>query len=120
MELATTTELLLGVSYGLTQLMGESLREAGYFDFYKGYYNDRHNFHLTDPLSEIAVPKGLNAFLVRPAWQIEWGAKWLSRKRELAKGDVRKALLFWNGGGNPNYPDEVLARIPKIKRSLAP
>lgn len=108
-SLATTTEVLFACSYGVMQVMGESLREMKYFDFFKTYYNERNSFQLTDGLSEVAVPKAINAFMVRPQWQVEWGSKWFLVKLRLAGGsDIRRALQLWNGGGNPSYGDEVL------------
>lgn len=115
-SLATTTEVLLAVSYGLMQTMGQALRERGYFVWYLTYYNARHTMQLKDPLSEIAVPKAINEYMVRPPWQIEWGCEHFITKLKAAKGDVEKALLFWNGGGNPNYPKEVLAKYDILKK----
>ena len=115
-SLATTTEILLASSYGLMQLMGQSLRELGYFDFFVKFYNEGKTAgRLTVSLSEVSVPKALNALMVRPAWQVEWGCKWFKKKLAIAKGDTTKALQFWNGGGNPKYASEVLARYAKLK-----
>ena len=75
------------ISWGLMQLMGESARELG---FTGGHF-----------LSE----------LCDPAVGLEWGCKHLIGKFKAAGGDVHKALLYWNGGGNPAYPDQVLARM---------
>jgi len=116
-SLSTTTEVLLACSYGLMQVMGQSLREIGFFDFFKTYNNQTSTFQLQDPLSEVSVPKGINAFMVRPAWQVEWGMKWFTVKLKLAGGsDVRKALQLWNGGGNPNYASEVIVLFDAFKR----
>jgi len=32
-------------------------------------------------------------------------------KLSAAHGDVPRALQLWNGGGNPNYAAQVLARV---------
>ena len=112
--LATTTEILLASSYGLMQTMGQILREHGFFKFYREYHNKVHAEQIVDPLGEVPVVKGINAYMVRPPWQVEWGCIHLRKKMDTAKGDVRKALLFWNGGGNPSYPGEVLLKYGKL------
>lgn len=86
MHLSDTEEYTRAISFGLMQLMGESAREAGFTGKY---------------LSE----------LCDPTVGLTWGCRWLQRKLARANGDVTKGLLAWNGGGNPLYPSEVLARI---------
>lgn len=51
---------------------------------------------LCDP--EIGLPLGFRLF---------------AKKLKQAGGDVKHALLLWNGGGNPGYPDQVLARVAR-------
>lgn len=75
-------------SWGLMQLMGQCAREDGY------------------------TGKFLST-LCDPATGIEWGCKHLVRKMAAARNDPARALQLWNGGGNPNYAAEVLARMPK-------
>jgi soluble lytic murein transglycosylase-like protein len=76
------------MSWGLMQLMGEVAREMGFTGTYLS--------QLCDP------PIGLL-----------WGCKKLAQCLDAKGGDPEKALLMWNGGGNPNYANEVLARIKK-------
>ena len=73
------------ISWGLCQVMGQAARE--------------HSFD--GPfLSELCDPEvGL-----------EIGCKVLAAKLAAAEANVTKALLLWNGGGNPEYPAQVLAR----------
>jgi len=78
-------------SWGLMQVMGETAREHGY---------GGHLAALCDP------PTG-----------IEIGCRVLAAKFSGARGDIRRALLAWNGGANPGYPDSVLARVPKYTSS---
>lgn len=85
--LSDTEATARSVSWGLMQLMGEVARELGYKD------------HL--------------AALCDPAIGLDWGCKHFANKLKSAAGDVHKALLLWNGGGNPSYPDQVLARCQK-------
>jgi soluble lytic murein transglycosylase-like protein len=74
------------ISWGLMQLMGEVAREE----------------HYTGPLPKLCDPQtGIDAGLIH-----------LERMLKLAPGDVHAGLQHWNGGGNPNYADEVLARMP--------
>jgi soluble lytic murein transglycosylase-like protein len=84
-----TEEWARSISWGLMQLMGESARERGY---------DGDLAALCDP--EIGVP---------------WGCAHLKWKIDHAGGDVARGLQAWNGGGNPNYASEVLARVSKYR-----
>ena len=76
-------------SWGLLQVMGSVARELGL----KGYLAK-----LVDP--EIGLKMGLLHF---------------QKKLKQAKGDLKKALLFYNGGGNEGYATEVLAKHEEIK-----
>ena len=53
--------------------------------------------------------------LCDPEIGISYGCKLLSKKIYAAKGDINKGLLYYNEGGNPHYPDEVLARKHKYE-----
>jgi soluble lytic murein transglycosylase-like protein len=88
LNLADTEEVARSISWGLMQLMGEAARELGFRD------------HL--------------ASLCDPFVGIEWGCRHFSNKLKVAGGDVTRALLLWNGGGNKQYPDQVLARRAKF------
>lgn len=77
-------------SYGLMQLLGESAREMGF----------------AEPLVN----------LLDPDTNITWGCRWLKHKMALAKGDVSVGLLYWNGGENLAYPDDVLALAEQFKQ----
>lgn len=81
------------ISWGLMQTMGQVVRELGF--------------------------SGRMASLCDPEIGIIWGCKVLLLKLKHSGGDIRKALLFYNGGGNPHYPDEVLAKAEKYKESTA-
>lgn len=73
-------------SWGLMQIIGGVARECGF----KGPY----------------LPELLN-----PEINLRFGCRHLIKKLKAAGQDVIKALLAWNGGGNPNYPQEVVARM---------
>ncbi len=55
------------------------------------------------------------AELCDPAVGLEFGCRVLAAKTAAAEGDVSRALLLWNGGGNANYAAEVLARLPRYR-----
>ena len=74
-----------GFSWGLMQIMGQTAREAG-FD--------------APFLSALCDPE--QSFTL--------GCKIFRRKLDRAEGIVTAALLSWNGGSNPAYPTQVLAR----------
>jgi soluble lytic murein transglycosylase-like protein len=73
-------------SFGLMQTMGQVARETG-ADF----------AFLTE--------------LCNPERSLEFGCSHLANKLEAAKGLTDRALQLWNGGANPHYADEVLARM---------
>jgi soluble lytic murein transglycosylase-like protein len=77
-------------SWGLMQVMGQVAREQGFAG---------------SMLAELCEPKvGL-----------EIGCSVLARKLALAKGDVARALLLWNGGSDKEYSAEVIARMEKYR-----
>lgn len=87
--LTATEAYARAFSWGLLQIMGEVAREEGF----------------KDPLPS----------LCDPATGLDAGCQHFKRKLSNADQDVSKALLAWNGGGAPNYPAEVLARISKYQ-----
>ena len=74
-----------GFSWGLMQVMGQVAREAGFDALFLSA--------LCDPEQGLAV-----------------GCKVLRRKFDAMAGDTTRALLAWNGGANPTYAAQVLAR----------
>lgn len=79
-----------GFSWGLMQVMGQTAREHG--------FNGQFLSALCDPAAGLAV-----------------GCKILRAKLDAAHNDTARALQLWNGGANPNYSIEVLARIPRYR-----
>jgi soluble lytic murein transglycosylase-like protein len=74
-----------GFSWGLMQVMGQVARETGFDALF---------------LSALCDPEqGLTL-----------GCKVLRKKFDATAGDTSRALLAWNGGANPAYPAQVLAR----------
>lgn len=79
-------------SWGLMQVMGAAAREQGFSGDY--------------------LPETCD-----PYTNIEFGIKhfWKYALRS-GQESVEKGLLRWNGGGNPKYPDEVLAKLAEIEK----
>lgn len=75
-------------SWGLMQLMGQAAREHGFANTYL-------------------------ASLLDPETNLEWGLRHLRLKFNQGGNDTHKALLLWNGGGDPYYPDKVLPLMAK-------
>ncbi len=88
--LPPTEEMCRAMSFGLMQLMGEVARELGF-----------RNRFLTS--------------LCDPVVGLDWGCACLVRKIASADNDIHQGLLRWNGGANPNYADEVKARMPRYQ-----
>ena len=114
-ELATTTEVLLSASYGIPQMMGQSLREAGYFIKYFSTQSDQMQSILGTPMSEIAVPKAINAFCVSLEWQIIYMCVWLNRKLQIG-GSKDKAISLYNGDTTGAYLAKVKKMRDRVKR----
>ncbi len=81
--LTQTEKTMRATSFGLMQVLGQVAREQG--------FDAKFLTGLLDPLD------GINA-----------GCKRLKRAMDKAHGDVRDALLDYNGGASPDYPDKVL------------
>jgi soluble lytic murein transglycosylase-like protein len=79
------------ISWGLMQVMGQVARETGFAS------------HLPA--------------LCEPGAGIYIGCVVFAKKLAAAGGDVHKALQLWNGGGNPDYADQVMARMAKYQDS---
>ena len=74
-----------GFSWGLMQVMGQVAREFGFDALFLSA--------LCDPEEGLSV-----------------GCKVLRKKFDAMAGDITRALLAWNGGGNASYAAQVLAR----------
>jgi soluble lytic murein transglycosylase-like protein len=92
-KLSATEAYTRSMSWGLMQVMGQTAREAG--------FEEQSLAELCDP------PVG-----------VEWGCRLLAARVARAKGDIAAALQRWNGGANPDYPAEVLARKKNYSAKL--
>jgi soluble lytic murein transglycosylase-like protein len=89
-EAPTTEEVAKAMSFGLMQVMGEVARERGF----KGRF-----------LSSLCDPEiGMHI-----------GCEYLKHILDNHAGDVAASLQRWNGGANPNYAAEVMARMAKYQ-----
>ena len=115
-DFATTTEVLYATSYGLTQMLGESLDHVGYFDWWFSLQTPMSQAFLQSAKQDIAVVKAINEYMTHPEWQIERGCMWLKKKQKLAGSDTTKMLRLWNGdiSGAHHYAENVLARKAKL------
>lgn len=89
-NISDTERIARSTSWGLMQLMGQVAREKGF----------SHTFL---------------AMLCDPDIGLSMGVRKLKECLDEEGGDEAKALLRWNGGGNPEYPLQVIARKDKYK-----
>jgi soluble lytic murein transglycosylase-like protein len=89
-KVGATEAYARGMSWGLMQVMGQTAREKGVTSPFLSY--------LCDPNAGLSV-----------------GCRILRQKLDAAGGDIARALQAWNGGGNPDYAAEVLARVAKYR-----
>lgn len=75
-------------SYGLLQIMGQVARELSFHGDLDGLFDPQTN--------------------------LEYGCRHFRNKLNHA-ADTHEALQHWNGGGNPHYADQVLARVDKYR-----
>ncbi len=98
-QISNTEAQARAFSWGLMQVMGQVARE--------------HNFGLGSPSASATLTQ-----LCDPACGLELGCTVFAAKLSAAHGDASRALQLWNGGGNPNYAAEVLARVAKYLLTL--
>jgi soluble lytic murein transglycosylase-like protein len=90
LNLPPTEEIARSISWGLLQVMGQVAREHGF----EGQFLSA----LCDPDAGLAI-----------------GCAVLASKLAAANANVPRALALWNGGANPNYAVQVLARAPRYR-----
>jgi soluble lytic murein transglycosylase-like protein len=89
-KIGATEAYSRGMSWGLMQVMGQTAREQG------------ANCLFLSTLCDPGVSLGI-------------GCRILRQRLEAAGGNVAQALQAWNGGANPDYADEVLARMGRYR-----
>ena len=90
LELQPTEEIARSISWGLMQVMGQVAREHGF-------------------------QRPFLSALCDPSAGLTFGCIALAAKLAAAGGNVSRGLALWNGGGNPDYAAQVLARVPRYK-----
>lgn len=90
--LPPTEEVARSTSWGLMQVMGQLAREHG--------FSDKFLTALSDAQAGLEI-----------------GCTVLAAKLKTAAGDLAKGLNLWNGGANPTYAQEVLAKLEKYRTS---
>jgi soluble lytic murein transglycosylase-like protein len=85
-KMGATEAYARGISWGLMQVMGQTARKKGVASLF---------------LSTLCDPAV--------------GCRICCQKLSAAGGDTGRALLAWNGGGNPDYAEEVLARTARYR-----
>jgi soluble lytic murein transglycosylase-like protein len=84
-KVSATEAYARGFSWGLMQVMGQVARESGFDALFLSA--------LCDPEQGLTV-----------------GCRVLRRKFDAVAGETTRALLAWNGGANPTYATQVIAR----------
>lgn len=90
MKLSDTEEHARAMSFGVMQVMGQTARERG--------FQGKFLTELCDPVTGI-----------------EFGCKTLAHKLERQGGDIKAAILAYNGGARLAYLPEVLAKAEKYR-----
>ncbi len=90
LELPPTEEIARSISWGLMQVMGQVAREHGF-------------------------QRPFLSALCDPSAGLTFGCIALVAKLAAAGGDVSRGLALWNGGGNPDYAAQILARVPRYR-----
>jgi soluble lytic murein transglycosylase-like protein len=82
-------------SWGLLQVMGQTAREFGFANTFLSALTDE-------------------------ATGLEWGCRKLKHCMDNHPNDITAALQAYNGGSNPLYAAQVLARQPKYQNRAVP
>jgi len=119
-KVSATEAYARAFSWGLMQVMGQVAREHGSTSAHGSTLAHRdpersRMGHHPERESRDGCSHTFLSELCDPAKGLEVGCSVLAHKLAAAEGNVAKALLLWNGGANPNYADEVLARTHKYR-----
>jgi soluble lytic murein transglycosylase-like protein len=99
LHLPPTEEIARSISWGLMQVMGQVAREHG--------FDGKFLSALCDPALGLDIGCAVLASKLVAAAPQQSGQGIASTENEIAR-----ALQLWNGGSNPNYAAQVLARLP--------
>jgi soluble lytic murein transglycosylase-like protein len=87
LQLPPTEEIARSITWGLMQVMGQVAREHGF-------------------------QRPFLSALCDSSAGLTFGCIVLAAKLAATGGNVPRGLALWNGGGNPDYAAQVLARVP--------
>jgi soluble lytic murein transglycosylase-like protein len=113
-KISNTEAQARAFSWGLMQVMGQVAREHNFGSAPNPNSSAPPQLH--SPYGPVGAPL---AQLCDPATGLAVGCAVFAAKLSAAQGDATRALQLWNGGGNPNYAEEVLARVGKYQPTEA-
>jgi soluble lytic murein transglycosylase-like protein len=90
LDLPPTEEIARSISWGLLQVMGQVAREHGF-------------------------QRPFLSALCDPSAGLTFGCIVLAAKLAAGSDNVARGLARWNGGGNPEYASQVLARVARYR-----
>jgi hypothetical protein len=105
--LPPTEEIARSISWGLMQVMGQVAREHG--------FSGKFLSALCDPALGLDIGCAALAakLTIRPESSQPHPPE--TPGQGIALSEIAHALQLWNGGANPNYAAQVLARLPHHK-----
>lgn len=115
-EFATTSEVLFSASYGVTQVMGEVLREQGYFERDFQSQNDAYKATYGVPTHPNHIRDAIDRYCENLPAQIDACCRKIVAAKKTAGEDLRKIALTYNGGGRPGYADEWMEKYNAIQK----
>jgi soluble lytic murein transglycosylase-like protein len=103
--LPPTEEIARSISWGLMQVMGQVAREHG--------FSGKFLSALCDPAAGLDIGCAVLAakLTIRSGSSSREGNATEGFLLSAAEVDVARGLQLWNGGGNPDYAAQVLARL---------
>lgn len=111
-----------GRAYARIVKQTASKRDDRWFQFPDIFYSSYGLMQVMYPVAveqlggdELEYP----TLLCMPEIGTSYGCALLAKKIRAARGDLRKGLLFYNGGGDKRYPDRVLARTKKYGHAFS-
>jgi len=102
--LPPTEEIARSISWGLMQVMGQLAREHGFAGKFLS--------SLCDPAAGLDI--GCRILAVKLAFRsgsASCGGNVNEGSFPSSVDDIARALMLWNGGANPQYASQVLARV---------
>jgi soluble lytic murein transglycosylase-like protein len=103
--LTPTEEIARSMSWGLMQVIGQVAREHGFAGKFLSA--------LTDPATGLDIGCAVLASKLAAARSVS--SPQPEQGTPLDENTITRALQLWNGGANPDYAAQVLARLPHYK-----